>query len=90
MPHDAKKCNCLGLLPHRTDFFRYSRNIIPSSLGIFCKESFPNLCFHHKSSNSYVIEKRYMLLPPESVSIIPEIQKWLAAVEQWPSHNRTV
>lgn len=89
MPHDAeKKRNCLGWFPHRTEFFRYNGNIIPSSLGIFCKESFP--CSHHKTSSNYVTEKRSMLLPPKSVSIIPEIQKWLAAAKRWPSHNRPV
>ena len=79
MPHDAKQCNCLGLLPHRTEFFRYNGNIIPSSLGTVRKESF--LCSPHKTSTNYAIENRSVLLPPKSVSIIPEIQKWLVAAE---------
>lgn len=53
-------------------------------LRVFFAKEFHDLCSHHRTPTN---EKRAMLLPPKPVSVIPEIQKWLTAAEQWPSHN---
>lgn len=63
------------------------KEILLPFLGISSwEESF--FCCHHKPN--YLIDKWSMLILPQSVSTSPEVQKWLAAAEWWPSHNRTV
>jgi len=58
--------------------------------GYLLQRELPNLCLHHRKPPTYAIEKRSMMLLSESVSVTPEIQMWLAAAVEWPSHNRTV